>query len=316
MPAASSATQLLTDSLTTEVLSEFLRPGVTDLAVQPDGTVLLKHAGTWSLLPVRLNTPAIFTFLNAAASANNQPFDDASPALQLRLPAEIGNARLQGFREPLTTQPCFTLRRPPDTAYSFTDLEGQGVLATAQSTCLRQQLANRKNIIIVGATGSGKTTFLTTLLRDAISASPLERVVVLEDTPEVLLDNAPNVLALTTTTTQTLADLVRHALRSTPDRIVVGEVRGTEAFDLLNAFSTGHPGGLATLHAEHPLGALTRLMALVQRSTGLRSKDPEFVTGAVDVIAVIRATPERRLTHLVRPRLLTSDPPSFSFEDL
>src|SRR5260370_27506337 len=112
---------------------------------------------------------------------------------------------------------------------------------------------------------SGKTTLVNALLHEITRACPLDRIVVLEDTVE-LQCAAPDCLALRTSDSVRLRDLVKAALRTSPDRIVVGEVRDEAALDLLDAWQTGHPGGVATLHANDPLAALHRLDRLAQRA--------------------------------------------------
>src|SRR5204863_507423 len=113
-------------------------------------------------------------------------------------------------------------------------------------------------ILIAGGTNTGKTTLANALLKEITDLFPTERLVILEDTVE-LQCVAPDHLALRTSPTVTLAHLVKSALRTSPTRIVVGEVRGSEALDLLDAWATGHPGGVATVHASSPEGALLRL---------------------------------------------------------
>ena len=155
----------------------------------------------------------------------------------------------------------------------------------------------RANILVAGGTSSGKTTFTNALLAE--TAFEDTRVIILEDTRE-LQCAAPNAVQLRTHKDQvTLRDLVRSTLRLRPDRIIVGEVRGGEALDLLKAWNTGHPGGITTLHANSASGALTRLEQLVEEAT---TALPHALIGeAVDVIVFMsRASGARRVEQALR----------------
>jgi len=143
-------------------------------------------------------------------------------------------------------------------------------MTPAMADHLAEAVAERCNILVVGGTSSGKTTLANALLAEMADLD--ERVILIEDTRE-LQCAAPDVVALRTrtigaaTTGQvTMADLVRSTLRLRPDRIIVGEVRGREALDMLKAWNTGHPGGIATIHANSAVAALYRLEQLVQES--------------------------------------------------
>jgi type IV secretion system protein VirB11 len=155
-----------------------------------------------------------------------------------------------------------------------------------------------QNILIVGGTNTGKTTLANALLKEVTDLFPTERIVILEDTVE-LQCLAPDHLALRTTPTVTLAQLVKSALRTSPTRIVVGEVRGSEALDLLDAWATGHPGGVATVHASSAEGALLRLDRLAQRANVPPQR--HLVAEAIHLIAVVEGSNAgRRVTDLVR----------------
>jgi pilus assembly protein CpaF len=183
------------------------------------------------------------------------------------------DGRWRNFRVNILSRPLVegdfvvTLRRQAAKVFSLEDYHRDGWGSVAQLEWIRKQVRARRNILIVGNTGSGKTTLLNTLLAQV---PPDERVVIIEDTPEIRPPNALALKLLTRRDSQGLlktfdqSDLVIQSLRLRPDRLVVGEMRGPEAKDFLMALSTGHPGSMATIHADDPAQALLRLEMLVQ----------------------------------------------------
>jgi type IV secretion system protein VirB11 len=156
-------------------------------------------------------------------------------------------------------------------------------MTSQQARLLRQAISDRRNILVAGGTSSGKTTLTNALLAEIAQRD--ERIILIEDTRE-LKCAAKDVVALRTRPGFiTMADLVRSTLRLRPDRIIVGEVRGAEALDMLKAWNTGHPGGIATLHANSARGALYRLEQLVQEEV-VHVPRP-MIAEAIDVIVFI-----------------------------
>lgn len=183
---------------------------------------------------------------------------------QPRLSAELPGSgeRFEALLPPLVSAPVFAIRKPAGALFRLDDYVAAGVLSAAQADVLRQAVAMRRNILVAGGTSTGKTTLVNALLAEEVLGG--ERIILIEDTRE-LRCAVPNLVALRTRDgVATLADLVRTALRLRPDRILIGEVRGGEALDLVKAWGTGHPGGIGTLHAGSALGALRRLEQLIQ----------------------------------------------------
>jgi type IV secretion system protein VirB11 len=240
-------------------------------------------------------------FLNAVATRLGVTLTSASPRLEAELPVRVfAGARLQGFIPPVTSGPAFNIRKPASSIYSIDDYVASHVLSEDQGIVLRAAIAERKNILVIGGTNTGKTTLANALLHEIATQFPADRIVILEDTVE-LQCAARDQLALRTTASTTLADLLRSALRTSPSRIIVGEVRGAEALDLLDAWATGHPGGVATLHASTAEGALARLDRLAQRANV--PPQPELVAEAVHLVVVIEGShSRRRVTSIVRIR--------------
>ena len=184
---------------------------------------------------------------------------------------------------PVATAPCFSIRKPAQVLYRLSNYVAARIMTPPQAQLLRQAVTDRRNIVVVGGTSSGKTTLVNALLAEVATLG--ERVVILEDTRE-LQCAAQDVVALRTKPgVASLADLVRSTLRLRPDRIIVGEVRGPEALDMLKAWNTGHPGGITTVHANSGRGVLLRLEQLVQEAVVTVPR--ALIAEAVDLIVFL-----------------------------
>ncbi|MCK1546481.1 P-type conjugative transfer ATPase TrbB [Bradyrhizobium sp. 147] len=218
-----------------------------------------------------------------------------SPRISAELP-ETGE-RFEGLLPPVVAAPTFAIRKPAVAVFSLEDYVAVGIMTPDQAGALRDAVCARKNILVAGGTSTGKTTLTNALLAEV--AKTTDRVVLIEDTRE-LQCLAPNLVALRTKDGLiSLSDLVRSSLRLRPDRIPIGEVRGAEALDLLKAWSTGHPGGIGTIHAGTALGALRRLEQLVQEAVVTVPRP--LIAETINVIAVLSGRgAERRLSELAR----------------
>lgn len=215
------------------------------------------------------------------------------PRVSAELP-ETGE-RFEGLLPPVVAAPAFAIRKPAVAVFTLDDYAAAGIMTAGQAGVLREAVAARKNILVVGGTSTGKTTLTNALLAEI--AGTTDRVVLIEDTRE-LQCRAPNLVALRTKDgVASLSDLVRSSLRLRPDRIPIGEVRGSEALELLKAWGTGHPGGIGTIHAGSALGALRRLEQLIQEAVLTVPK--ALIAETIDLVAVLRGRgSERRLAEL------------------
>ncbi|HPK66848.1 MAG TPA: ATPase, T2SS/T4P/T4SS family, partial [Thermoanaerobaculia bacterium] len=171
---------------------------------------------------------------------------------------------------------------------------------------LRSAIAERRNILVSGGTGSGKTTLVNAILDEMVRlGEPSERFILLEDTVE-LQCTAENHTALRTTRHVDLATLVKATMRLNPDRIIIGEVRGREALDLLKAWNTGHPGGCTTVHANNAVAALHRLDQLAQEA-GVPSQRALIADTVGLVVHIEGGSRGRRVSELVRVAGLAGD---------
>jgi type IV secretion system protein VirB11 len=176
--------------------------------------------------------------------------------------------------------------------YTLDDYIKNEIMTSLQRDYIINAVYERQNILIAGSTGSGKTTFANAILAEiSKQAGEDQRIVLIEDTVE-LQCTAPNTVPLRTSKKVSMQDLLKVTMRMRPDRIVVGEVRGGEALALLKAWNTGHPGGIATLHANDAAAALIRLEQLVSEATP--APQQHLIAEAVNVVVFIGKTPTGR----------------------
>ncbi|MEO3434523.1 P-type conjugative transfer ATPase TrbB [Inquilinus sp. CAU 1745] len=216
-----------------------------------------------------------------------------SPRVSAELP-ETGE-RFEGLLPPVVSAPAFAIRKPAVAVFTLDDYVAAGIMKACQAEMLQSAVVARKNILVAGGTSTGKTTLTNALLAEV--AKTTDRVVLIEDTRE-LQCAAPNLVALRTKDgVASLSELVRSSLRLRPDRIPIGEVRGSEALDLLKAWGTGHPGGIGTIHAGSAIGALRRLEQLIQEA--VVNVPRALIAETIDVVAVLAGRgSQRRLVDL------------------
>ena len=271
-------------------------PDTIEIMANPDGSVWIEKAGIGLIISEHtLPSSDRERVIRRVASGVGVAANRTSPIISAELPGS--GERFEGLLPPGSTAPCFSIRKPATTPFELGDYVTQGALAPALAQALKDAIATHANILIAGGTSSGKTTFTNALLAEPSLHD--DRIVILEDTRE-LRCAAPNVVQLRTHRGSTsLQDLVRSTLRLRPDRIIIGEVRGAEALDLLKAWNTGHPGGITTLHANSAHGALARLEQLTLEATPRAPFD--LIAEAIDVVVFMsRAGGQRRVEEALR----------------
>ena len=257
---------------------------VSEIMINGPGNVWVERAGKLEPHDAPGLTAA---WLHRAAIHIARPLG-LDPAARPILDARLGDgSRVAICTPPASPDVAITIRRFGGRAFSAEDLVTMGSLPEAVLRAARTTLASRRNILVSGGTGSGKTTLLNALIE---LLPEDERIVAIEDTLELRIDRANCVRfeagASLSETPVSIRDLVRHALRHRPDHIVVGEVRGAEAADLLQALNTGHGGSLTTVHANNARSALSRLASCAMQAEGAL---PWEVTcrGVVDGISLV-----------------------------
>jgi type IV secretion system protein VirB11 len=254
---------MLRTAMGAEIAAALADPAVIEVMVNPDGALRLDRLGVGRVdTNTHMGAAEVERIIRLVASHIRQEVHAESPIVSAELP-ESGE-RFEGILPPVSTAPCFSIRKPAAKIYSLDDYVADRILLPSQATILRRAISDRRNILVAGGTSSGKTTLANALLAEMAKCD--ERIIILEDTRE-LQCAAPDCVSLRTKPgVANLATLVRSTLRLRPDRIVVGEVRGAEALDMLKAWNTGHPGGIATVHANSARAALYRIEQLIQET--------------------------------------------------
>ncbi len=246
--------------------------------------------------------------------------DTSNPLVDARL---ADGSRVNAIISPLSlVGPCLTIRKFSWIPFTIDDLIERGSVSDTCASFLQGCVIARKNIIISGGTGSGKTTLLNIL---SSFARPSERIITLEESAELRLPQ-PHVVSLESRPANvegrgayTIKELVRNALRMRPDRIIVGEVRGPEALDMLQAMNTGHDGSLSTLHANNPPEAMQRLETLVLMAVDMPVRAiREQIIAAIDMVVQISRFPNgrRRITHISEVTTMDKETTQIRLEDV
>lgn len=274
----------LTEILEDKNITEIMVNGPDEIYIEIDGNIMKDESVSF------INNEHIVRTIERLIEPLGRTIDAANPMVDSRL---LDGSRINAVIPPLSTKgPVITIRKFKETMTSMDDLIRIGTLTPYMARFLEASVKGKLNIIVCGGTGSGKTTLLN-ILSNFIH--PQERIITIEDAAELHL-RQNHVISLETRVSNydhdgeiTIRDLVRNSLRMRPDRILVGEVRGKEAFDMLQAMNTGHDGSLTTLHANGAQDALNRLETMVLMS-GLDipiKAIREYITNAIDLVVNI-----------------------------
>jgi type IV secretion system protein VirB11 len=269
-------------------------PQVIEIMLNPDGLLWVDRLGVGICASsCRMSAADGERIIRLVAHHVGAEVHGRSPRVSAELPGGAG--RFEGLLPPIVTAPSFAIRKPATSVFSLGDYAASGIMSAAEAAMLARAVADRRNILIAGGTGTGKTTLANALLAEMVGTG--DRIVLIEDTRE-LQCTAPNCVAMRTCDgIVSLADLVRSSLRLRPDRIPIGEVRGSEALDLLKAWGTGHPGGIGTIHASSASGALLRMEQLIQEAVVTVPR--ALLAQTIDLVAVlVREGAGRRLSEI------------------
>lgn len=294
-----------------------------DVLLNADGALWVKRAGEGFSKIGTLTAERALNAIGTVAAMRGTVVNHDTPILETELP--LDGSRFEALIPPVVSAPVFAIRVRPKQVYPLAAYAEKGVLTNALDPAnrnrrrgeefaqlvrgrehidvLRTSIAHRKNVLVIGSTGSGKTTFMNALLGELPVLAPQDRVVTIEDTRE-LQCRVENAVELRASGKVTMLDLLRATMRLKPVRINVGEVRGAEAHALLKAWNTGHPGGFASLHANDCLAGLHRLEALVAEATP--APQQELIGEAVDLLVFIDEASDLPAGRKVRELMLVS----------
>ena len=278
---------MLRSAMGVEIAAALADPLVVEVMVNPDGALRLDRLGEGRCdTGEALESSQVERIIRLVASHARTEVHGASPIVSAELPPHgegMAGERFEGILPPVSTGPCFSIRKPACRIYTLSDYVSDGIMSAEAARLLSLAVVERRNILVAGGTSSGKTTLANALLAEMAHCD--ERVILIEDTRELQSAAADTVALRTRRGVVTMADLVRSTLRLRPDRIIVGEVRGGEALDMLKAWNTGHPGGIATVHANSAGAALYRLEQLIQEATVTVPR--RLIAEAIDLIVFI-----------------------------
>ena len=281
----------LTGVLEDENVTEIMVNGCDSVYVEMDGNLIKDESISF------INNDHILRTVDRLISKVGRTLDQATPMVDARL---LDGSRLNAIIPPLSVNgPIVTIRKFKKEIDEIDDLIGNGTMTPYMARFLDACVSARLNILVCGGTGTGKTTLLN-VLSNFIGEN--ERIITIEDAAELKLKQN-HVISLETRDDNynngnliTIRDLVRNSLRMRPDRIIVGEVRGNEAFDMLQAMNTGHEGSLTTLHANGVKDALYRLesMVLMGEEELPINAIREYIESAIDIVIEVKRLPDGR----------------------
>jgi len=294
-----------------------VQPDVTDIYINRPGEIWVERLGG---ALAREETPALteaglWRLARQIASLSHQGINREHPLLAARLP---DGSRVQIVAPPATRGPlAMAIRRHVSAELTLEDYARNGAFEalagevaeepvredTTPAILLAEAVRQRKTILISGGTSTGKTTFLNALMRE-IPAE--ERLILIEDTPELQLRHA-NAVGLVAVKSElgearvNADDLLQASLRMRPDRIILGELRGSEAYTFLRAINTGHPGSMTTIHADSPIKAIEQMaLIILQSGTGLRREDiVHYIRNTVDLFVQLERRQGRRIVSTI-----------------
>lgn len=289
-----------------KVMQGFADDSVIEVMLNPDGAVWFDQFGV-GMFDTGARIPAhqaeklfqtIASMLGQEAGARNQIIEGELPGYGFRF---------EGLMNPAVAAPIFAIRKKAKKIFTLEEYESKGILSFKNdpknistrkivdfATSVRgknhreiihEAVRLRKNILVVGSTGSGKTTLVNAVLDAFNKLTPDDRVVMIEDTLEIQC-NMPNRVELRANIYCTMMQLLKATMRLRPDRICVGEVRGPEVLALLMAWNTGHPGGLATIHADDAVKGLLRIEQLIAQDPN-QKPNPQTIADTIDLVMFI-----------------------------
>jgi P-type conjugative transfer ATPase TrbB len=275
--------------------------GVVELMLNADGRLWVDRLGQPMAAVGKMPASTAESFIATVASTLRSAVTRENPIIECELPQEppFDGSRFEALIPPVVSAPVFSIRRKASAVFTLLEYERQGIMTGGQREAIERAVAERRNILVVGGTTTGKTTLTNAIIDQMVRVTPDHRLLIIEDTAEIQCA-APNAVVMRATDTVDMQRLLKATLRLRPDRIIVGEVRGGEALAMLKAWNTGHPGGVCTVHANHARAGLIRVEQMIAEvsQTPMRALIAEAVNLIVSIVR-IDAAPGRRIHEVV-----------------
>lgn len=266
-----------------DVVAALNDDSVIEVMLNSDGRLWIDRLGEGMSCIGEMSAPNALALLGTIADGLNTVVTREKPILEGELP--LDGSRFEGLIPPVVARPTFTIRKKALMVFTLEDYVTRDIMDDAQRALISSAVTEKKNILVVGGTGSGKTTLTNAIIAEMVALTPDDRLVIMEDTAEIQC-TAENSVILRTSNYIDMQALLKATMRLRPDRIIVGEVRGAEALALLKAWNTGHPGGIATLHANSADGGLVRLEQLIAEA-GVQADMKALIDEAVNLVIFI-----------------------------
>jgi len=266
-------------------------PKTVEIMLNADGKLWQERLGEKMHCLGTLSANRGEAIIKTIAGYHGKEVTRLKPLLEGEFP--LDGSRFAGQLPPVVLAPTFALRKKAVAIFTLTDYVEADIMTVAQREILFSAIQAHRNILVIGGTGSGKTTLVNAIINEMVEFDPHERIFIIEDTGEIQCA-AVNCVQYHTSLEVSMTTLLKTTLRMRPDRILVGEVRGPEALDLLMAWNTGHEGGAATLHANNAKSGLDRLSMLISMHPDSPKPIEPLIGEAVQLVVHIARTNERR----------------------
>lgn len=291
-------------------------PGVIEIMLNPDGSLWIERYGHDHERIGGITPDKGRLILSQTASALDLTVNAEHPIVEGEFP--LDGSRFEGTFPPIVGPgPSFSLRKKASRVFTLQEYMNAGSITAQVIEIIHEAVLRRWNIVVVGGTSSGKTTFVNAVIDAIAELTPSHRLLILEDTAE-LQSKSPNTVFFRTSVLSNvdMRKLAKVSMRYAPKRILVGEVRDSAALELLKLWNTGHPGGVGTFHADSAEEALPRLEELVEEA-GLGPKQ-KLIGRAVDLVVYMEKTPDnqRRISNIIKVNQFNPKTESYETEHL
>lgn len=280
-----------------ELLTHLYDPTTVEIMLNADGKLWQECLGKKMRCIGSLRAAQGQAIIETVAGFHGKEVTRQNPLIEGELP--IDGSRFAGQLPPVVSAPVFTIRKKAVAVFTLNQYISSGIMTAKQCDIIISAVKEHRNILVIGGTGSGKTTLVNAIINQMVKNDPHERILIIEDTGEIQCV-AGNCVQYHTSTAVTMTDLLRTSLRMRPDRILVGEVRGPEAMDLLMAWNTGHEGGAATVHANNATAGLSRLSMMISMHPDSPKPIEPLIAEAVHMIVhIARDNGSRKVQEII-----------------